>query len=79
MLTDAGVKHLARIKNLRKLDLSNTLVTDVGLKYLAGLKNFQLLVLARIDNVTDAGVAELPKALPKLKIEKKTKKIESGG
>jgi Ran GTPase-activating protein (RanGAP) involved in mRNA processing and transport len=33
-VTDAGLKELASLKNLSKLDLSDTQVTDEGLKEL---------------------------------------------
>jgi hypothetical protein len=45
----------------------NTQVTCAGLKELAGLKSLQTLDLAGT-KVMDAGVAELRKALPDLKI-----------
>jgi outer membrane lipoprotein-sorting protein len=65
-VTDAGLKELAGLKTLKKLDLP-TQVTDAGLKELAGLKSLQLLNLEGTD-VTDAGVERLQKALPGCKI-----------
>jgi Leucine-rich repeat (LRR) protein len=57
-VTDAGLKHLAGLKQLRTVNLYNTKVTDAGLKHLAGLKQLQRLYL--IDTqVTDAGLNEL--------------------
>ena len=50
------------------VDLTNTKVTDAGLKELAGLKSLQTLRLSGTAGVTDAGVAELQKALPKCKV-----------
>jgi hypothetical protein len=44
-------------------------ITDAGLKELAALKNLRLLTL-QYTEVTDAGVAELQKALPNCKIER---------
>jgi hypothetical protein len=49
------------------LNLQGTGVMDAGLKELAGLKNLQELDL-RDTKVTEAGVAELIKALPGCKI-----------
>ncbi len=49
------------------LYLSDTKVTDVGLKELVNLKNLSSLSLS-LTQVTDAGVAELKKALPKCDI-----------
>jgi hypothetical protein len=66
-VTDAGLKHLARLKQLRTLYLGGTKVTDAGLKELAGLKQLQKLGLSGT-KVTDKGIADLKKALPKLVI-----------
>lgn len=65
-VTDAGLKSLAEHKNLSQLNLNATRVTDAGLKELAACMN--LVVLELGSKVTDAGVANLRKALPKCKI-----------
>ena len=44
-----------------------TLITDVGLKEVTKLQNLRSLSL-RDTQITDAGVAELKKALPKCEI-----------
>ena len=67
-VTDAGLKELAGLKTLQSLGLVQTKVTDAGLKELAGLKSLQTLRLIATARVTDAGVAELQKALPKCKV-----------
>jgi hypothetical protein len=67
-VTDEGMKTLAGLKGLETLDLSYTQVTDGGLKELAGLKGLKTLALFNCKGVTDAGVAELQKALPDCKI-----------
>ena len=67
-VTDAGLKELAGLKHLHKLDLFNTKVTDAGLKELAGLKSLRELRLIAT-KVTAAGVAELQKNLPACEIE----------
>src|ERR1017187_1790275 len=54
---DAGLKEVARHKNLVALSLYGTYVTDVGMKELAGLKNLAALQLAA--HVTPAGLKEL--------------------
>ncbi len=64
-VTDAGLKSLVRLPNLRSLDLTRTAVTAEGLASLAGLKNLEALNLTET-SVDDAGVAKL-KALPALK------------
>jgi hypothetical protein len=71
-VTDAGlkgIKELKGLKELRALSLVNCAgVTDAGLKELKGLKGLRSLVLVGT-KVTDAGVAELKKALPELAVE----------
>ncbi len=57
-LTDAGVRHLARMPQLRHLDLSGTQVTDRGLEVLRDLPALELINLGGT-RVTDAGAAEL--------------------
>src|SRR5262245_13582471 len=42
-VTDAGLKHLAALTNLKVLSLWYTQVTDVGLKELAPLENLETL------------------------------------
>jgi Leucine-rich repeat (LRR) protein len=66
-VTDAGLKELARLKQLQWLHLYQTKVTDAGLKELAALKNLHTLDL-RDTKVTDAGLKELRKALPGCRI-----------
>ena len=56
--TDANLKEVAGLKNLRSLDLAGTKVTDAGLKELAGLKSLSSLNLVGTP-VTDAGLKEL--------------------
>jgi hypothetical protein len=62
-VTDAGLKEVARLKNLQELSLYATRVTDMGLKELAGLTNLRALDLSKA-KVTGAGLKELRKALP---------------
>jgi hypothetical protein len=67
-VTDAGLKELAALKQLRELTLWSTNVTDEGLKELASLKQLQRLDLV-LTNVSHAGVAQLQKALPMCDID----------
>ena len=66
-MTDAGLKHLARLKKLQWLDLRSARVTGEGLKHLAGLKRLRWLYLPWLDE-TDRDVADLEEALPRLVI-----------
>ncbi len=57
-VTDAGVRHLARLSRLRHLDLSGTGITDRGLEVLRALPELETISLAWT-KVTDAGIAHL--------------------
>lgn len=57
-LTDAGVLHLAKMPQLRHLDLSGTQVTDRGLDVFRDLPQLEVISLSGT-RVTDAGVASL--------------------
>jgi len=52
---------------LARLDLASTTITDVGLKHLAACKQLTLLNLTGT-RVTAAGINELRKSLPRLRI-----------
>jgi hypothetical protein len=68
--TDADVAHLAVLAKLTHLDLGyNSGVTDAGLKHLTGLRRLAGLRLYET-KVTDDGVAELKRSLPKLTVGK---------
>jgi Leucine Rich repeat len=77
-VSSEGMKELKHLKNLRYLNLECTKVTDVGLKELKELRNLKELILRNPNvrplrgftetPVTDAGVAELQRALPKCDI-----------
>ena len=57
-ITDAGLKHLVNLKNLKKLHLERTAVTDEGLANLSELSNLNYLNLYGT-KVTDAGLDKL--------------------
>ncbi len=57
-LTDAGVRHLARLRSLEYLDLSGTGVTDAGIDVLRGLPRLRTISLAWT-RVTDQGILAL--------------------
>lgn len=54
-ITDAGLKHLRKLKALSLLDLSSTNITDNGLADLAVLPSLQVLILVGTD-ISDAGL-----------------------
>ena len=60
-VTDAGVRHLARLPRLRHLDLSGTGITDQGLEVLRAMPELEDR-LAGLDRVTDAGSRTCPAA-----------------
>ena len=57
-LTDDGITHLARMPQLRELDLSQTGVTDRGLEVLRNLPGLETLSLV-LTRVTDSGIEHL--------------------
>ena len=69
-VTNSGLVNLTGLTKLQELDLSYTKVTDVGLVQLKGLRDLQELNLFRAGEITDAGVAELKKALPGCAIQR---------
>ena len=64
-ITDAGLKHLSGLKQLRRLHLANTAITDAGIKNLAGLENLETLNIYGTKVTT--GVLDTVAKLPKLK------------
>ncbi|HUQ90614.1 MAG TPA: hypothetical protein VM120_02960 [Bryobacteraceae bacterium] len=57
-ISDAGLRHVARLTNLEELNLSNTSVSDAGLAHLAGLQKLRKVVLANT-YVEGEGLAHL--------------------
>jgi len=57
-VTDAGLVHLQRLKNLKSLNLFNTLVTGPGLQDLRSLDKLESLNLTDTE-ITDGGLAYL--------------------
>jgi hypothetical protein len=58
LITDAGVRHLARMPSLQHLDLTGTSITDAGLQVLRHLPELRTLSLAW-NFVTETGVGVL--------------------
>jgi len=61
-LTDRGLKHIASLSSLIRLQLVSTQITDAGLVHLEGLKNLKHLN-HQGSQITDAGVAKLRQVL----------------
>lgn len=67
-ITDAGLIKLKHITNLWELCLANTSVTDAGLKRLGEFKKLRRLIISGCIDVSDEGIDDLKKSLPKLQI-----------
>ena len=57
--TDNDMERIARLKSLKRLDLSFTYVTDVGIEKLQALQQLEDLTLDTCEFITDAAVAYL--------------------
>ena len=68
-IDDAALVHLAKLRNLRRLDLHQTRVGDAGLASLAGLSALEQLDLSQTA-VTADGLKKLAAALPRCRIAK---------
>jgi hypothetical protein len=66
-VTDAGLAHIAGLKQLRELNLRGTRITDFGLQYLKGVSALKILVIGDAD-VTHEAETELRRSLPDLTI-----------
>ncbi len=69
LITDDDLKCLKDLPYLESLTLIHTINSDAGLEHLKGLENLYRLSLTNT-NVTDAGIQDLQKALPHLKISR---------
>ena len=74
-LTDEGLRHLRKLTKLEYLSLGDSGgghgITDAGLKHLEGLTNLRELVIGDNRGVSEAGIKELQKALPKTTIKRR--------
>ena len=66
-VTDAGLAHIAKVRQLRRSRVFSACVTDEGLAHLTELTNLTDLEIGR-GSVTDSGVKKLRVALPKCDI-----------
>src|SRR5260370_24194386 len=58
-VTDADIEMLSGLKDLRKLDLSFSLITDAGMERLKPLDGVMDLNLAAVEKITDVGISYL--------------------
>ena len=68
-MTDAGLAHVKKLKNLESLNLASTSITDAGLEHLRECPNLEHLLLSFCQGVTQAGVERMEEALPNLTVE----------
>ncbi|MBI3824345.1 MAG: DUF4274 domain-containing protein, partial [Planctomycetes bacterium] len=54
-ITDAGLEHVGKLKQLRHLDLGATKIGDAGLAYLSEMTNLEHLELYYYTKITNAG------------------------
>jgi hypothetical protein len=67
-VTDTGLTHLVRLSRLEQLDLSGSdRITDDGLQHLNGLAHLKLLDV-RKTRITVAGIEDLKRVVPNLKV-----------
>ena len=68
-MTDAGLAHLDCLTNLKVMSISlcDARITNTGLAHLKGLASIENLTLTGT-SVTNAGVSELQKSLPRTRI-----------
>jgi hypothetical protein len=69
-VTDNGLRTASGWRGLSELCLFGTAISDEGLRHLEALKGLRVLNLQYCPRITDAGVAQLQKALPNCKIHR---------
>jgi len=67
-ITDGGLNHLKGLISLQELDLSHTQITDAGLENLENLTSLRKLELIGCEALTEGGVDDLKRALPKVAV-----------
>ena len=66
-LTDDGMHHISRLKQLTRIGIAYVPITDAGIRRLRGLKNLDKILLDHT-LVTQDGISSLQKSLPGCKI-----------
>jgi hypothetical protein len=67
-ITDEGLRHLQRVRDLEILWLDSTPITDAGLLHLASISTLKQIQLTG-SKVTDEGVAKLQRSLPNCHVD----------
>ena len=70
-VTDAGIVHLTRFKELKKLSLFQTQLSDAGIPELKRLTKLETLLIGG-SRISDAGAKELQLTLPRLSFKEMT-------
>lgn len=68
LITDAGLVHVKKLTKLQYIGLGGTQVTDAGMAELKALTKLSTLHLGRNTQISQAGMNELKRALPRLTI-----------
>src|SRR5688572_21230014 len=56
-VTDADLERLSGLRDLKKLDLSLSLITDLGMEQLKPLDTVTDLNLSAVEHITDVGIS----------------------
>jgi len=67
-ITGDGLRHLGNLTSLRELDLSHTQVTRDGLEHVKKLTGLKRIELVGCENLADADIDDLERALPMLTV-----------
>ena len=73
-ITDAGLAHVGRMTNLKRLWLLNLPITDAGLAHVQNLQNLERLTVHSL-TITEQGLIELGRSLPECLIRSNDKII----
>lgn len=65
-ITDVGVEHLARLQDLKEVDLSGSVITDRSLVILGGLRELETIAVS-YSHISDSGIRHIA-SLPKLQV-----------
>jgi hypothetical protein len=67
-ITDRGLRAIKGFNELAFLNLGNAAITDAGLRELHGMSKLQQIRLKGATGITEGGISELRKALPRVEV-----------